>query len=52
MATREQVNAPMNEAIHAVVPGQGQTLPTTSAALEDGSVHSVSAKVFSRALHR
>ncbi|OLP79419.1 hypothetical protein AK812_SmicGene40295 [Symbiodinium microadriaticum] len=45
VATREQVNVPMNEAIHAVVPGQGQTLPTTSAALEDGSVHSVSASV-------
>ena len=45
VATREQVNVPMNEAIHAVVPGQGQTLPTTSVALEDGSVHSVSASV-------
>ena len=45
VATREQVNVPMNEAIHAVVPGQGQTLPTTGVALEDGSVHSVSASV-------
>ncbi|OLP89078.1 hypothetical protein AK812_SmicGene29497 [Symbiodinium microadriaticum] len=45
VATREQVNVPMNEAIHAVVPGKGQTLPTTSVAVEDGSVHSVSASV-------
>ena len=45
VATQEQVNVPMNEAIHAVVPGQGQTLPTTSVALEDGSMHSVSASV-------
>ena len=41
VATQEQVSVPMNEAIHAVVPGQGQTLPTASVALEDGSVHSV-----------
>ena len=45
VATQEQVNVPMNEAIHAVVPGQGQMLPTPSVALEDGSVHSVSASV-------
>ncbi|OLP82709.1 hypothetical protein AK812_SmicGene36612 [Symbiodinium microadriaticum] len=45
VATQEQVNVPMNEAIHAVVPGQGQTLSTPSVALEDGSVHSVSASV-------
>ena len=45
VAIREQVNVPINEAIHAVVPGQGQALPTTSVALEDGSVHSVSASV-------
>ena len=45
VATREQVNVPINEATHAVAPGQGQTLPTTSVALEDGSVHSVSASV-------
>ena len=52
VATREQVNVPMNEAIHAVVPGQGQTLPTTSVALEDGSVHSASASVQQGSLHR
>ena len=45
VATQEQVNVPMNETIHAVVPGQGQTLSTPSVALEDGSVHSVSASV-------
>ena len=45
VATQEQVNVPMNEAIHAVVPGQGQTLSTPNVALEDGSVHSVSASV-------
>ena len=45
VATQEQVNVPMNEAIHAVVPGQGQTLSTPSVAPEDGSVHSVSASV-------
>ena len=45
VATQEQVSVPMNEAIHAVVPRQGQTLPTSSVALEDGSVHSVSASV-------
>ena len=45
VATQEQVSVPMNEAIHAVVPGQGQTLPTSSVALGDGSVHSVSASV-------
>ena len=45
VATQEQVNVPMNEAIHAVVPGQGQTLSTPSVGLEDGSVHSVSASV-------
>ncbi|OLP91201.1 hypothetical protein AK812_SmicGene27124 [Symbiodinium microadriaticum] len=36
VATQEQVNVPMNEAIHAVVPGQGQTLSTPSVGLEDG----------------
>ena len=41
VATQEQVSVPMNEAIHAVVPGQGHA----SVALEDGSVHSVSASV-------
>ena len=45
VATQEQVHVPMNEAIHAVVPGQGQTLSTPNVALEDGSVHSVSASV-------
>ena len=45
VATQEQVSVPMNEAIHAVVPGQGHALSTPSVALEDGSVHSVSASV-------
>ena len=45
VATQEQVSVPMNETIHAVVPGQGHALSTPSVALEDGSVHSVSASV-------
>ena len=52
VATQEQVNVPMNEAIHAVVPGQGQALSTPNVALEDGSVRILSVQVFSKALRR